>query len=202
LRRLLSNVPRWYVPLFTVAASSTAIFSLTFILRPALWPGNAHVEYPRRKYPCYSFLKGEIEHYQNVTELCLQVPFQVLFVSELMYLPTVMVIKVTFFLFFERIFSPNKTMKWLIRGGIFAVVAFYIAIFFRSVFLCKPVALAWNPTLTGSCLKLEVTPYTTAVFNIISDIYILLLPMPLIWNLNLKTQRKMRLIAVFGMGIL
>jgi hypothetical protein len=119
-----------------------------------------------------------------------------------MYLPTVMVIKVTFFLFFERVFSPNKTMKWLIRGGIFAVVAFYIAIFFRSVFLCKPVALAWNPTLTGSCLKLEVTPYTTAVFNIISDIYILLLPMPLIWNLNLKTQRKMRLIAVFGMGIL
>ena len=113
-----------------------------------------------------------------------------------------MVVKITFFLFFERVFSPNTRMKWFIRLGIFLVVVFYVAIFFRSVFLCQPIALSWNPTLSGSCLKLEITPYTTAVFNIISDIYILVLPMPLIWNLKMKTHRKLRLVVVFSMGIL
>jgi len=119
-----------------------------------------------------------------------------------MYLPTVAIIKLTFLLFFERIFTMNKTTQFFIRFGMFACVAFYLAIFFRSLFLCQPMERAWNPTVQGTCLQLEITPYTTAVFNIISDIYILLLPLPTIWTLNMKTNRKLRLTAVFSMGIL
>jgi len=125
-----------------------------------------------------------------------------LFAAEMVYLPTVMLIKITFFLFFYRVFGTTKKMNYLIHFGIFSVTVFYVVIFFRSVFLCDPVARSWNPTLPGHCLKLEITPFTTAIFNILSDIYVLVLPIPTILNLNMQTHRKIRLLAVFSMGVL
>ena len=125
-----------------------------------------------------------------------------IFVAELMYLPTVTLIKITFLLFFMRIFTLDKRMKLFAWFGIIACVAFYVAIFFRSLFLCQPMKRAWNPTVPGKCLQLEITPYTSAIFNIISDLYIIALPLPTIWSLNLKTERKLRLTAVFSMGLL
>jgi hypothetical protein len=119
-----------------------------------------------------------------------------------MYLPLVAVLKLVFLLFFERVFSPSRKLKFFTRGGMAAIVVFYIVIFFRSVFLCTPLQKAYNPALPGYCLKLAVLPYTTGVFNIISDFYILLLPLPFIWSLKMQTSRKLRLMAIFSVGLL
>jgi hypothetical protein len=119
-----------------------------------------------------------------------------------MYIPLVTVLKLVFLMFFERVFSPSPKLRYLTRGGMAAILIFYIIIFFRSIFLCDPVQKAYNPALPGHCLKFEILPYTTGVFNIISDFYILFLPLPFIWRLKLETSRKLRLMAVFSVGLL
>lgn len=45
-------------------------------------------------------------------------------------------------------------------------------------------------------------PYLSGVFNTITDLYILLLPLPFIWDLKMRAGRKLRLMAVFSVGIL
>jgi hypothetical protein len=41
----------------------------------------------------------------------------------------------------------------------------------------------------------------TGIFNVISDVYILLLPIPMIWKLQTNFKRKMQLLAVFSVGL-
>ncbi len=60
----------------------------------------------------------------------------------------------------------------------------------------------WNPTVPGRCLDVTVLPYTSGIFNILSDFYILLIPWPFIWGPNMGRDRKLRLVAIFSVGLL
>ena len=49
---------------------------------------------------------------------------------------------------------------------------------------------------------MNIIPYLSGVFNTVSDLYILILPLPFIWGLKLTVSRRLRLMAVFSAGIL
>jgi hypothetical protein len=68
-------------------------------------------------------------------------------------------------------------------------VLFYFICFFVDLFRCTPMATAWNPSIKGKCLS-----YT--------DFYILLIPMPLLFGLHMDMGRRIKLIAIFGLGLL
>ena len=125
-----------------------------------------------------------------------------MFVVGLLYLPLVAVVKLSFLLFFQRIFHPNQKMKYCVRFGMFALGVFYIAMFFRLLFLCDPMRKSFNPILPGYCLEEDTITFSTGIFNTISDFYILLLPLPFIWGLKLEAGRKLRLMAVCSVGLL
>ena len=125
-----------------------------------------------------------------------------MYIGEMLYLPLMAVIKLSLLLFFERVFFPNPKLKLWTRIGIISCVVFYTAIQFRAIFQCDPLQKIWNPLLPGHCLAQAVLSYTTGIFNFTSDIYILVVPMPLIWGLRLETSRKLRVMAIFGIGLL
>ncbi|KAH6663127.1 hypothetical protein B0J14DRAFT_570649 [Halenospora varia] len=124
-----------------------------------------------------------------------------LFVTELMYIFIVLAVKLSFLFCFDRIFGANRTVKWFIWFGIISNVIFYIIIFFRTLFLCTPVALSWNPNLDGSCGEEKSLPYATGVWGFISDFYIFVLPLPRVWGLNMKMRRKLKLFSAFSVGL-
>lgn len=122
--------------------------------------------------------------------------------GQLLYMPLITFIKVSILLFFLRIFSANKTVRWGAWGGIIIISLAYLVLFFRTVFICQPIQKAWSPATPGHCVKRGVIPYTAGGINVISDIYILLLPIPCIYGLNLKRSRKWKVMAVFSVGLL
>lgn len=111
-------------------------------------------------------------------------------------------IKLTLLFFYYRIFSPQTTVKYFIIGGIVFVACINTALFFATVFECSPVALLWDSSLSGHCINSEVLPYISGAVSSATDIFVLILPIRLLWSLNLNYARKVRLIAVFGLGIL
>lgn len=127
---------------------------------------------------------------------------QLLFANELIYIPLVTLLKCVFLLFYARVFSPSLKMKWLTRFGMSSCVIFYTAVLIRSIFVCNPIRKIWIPLEPGSCLNVIILPYATGFFNLASDFYILVLPMPSLWNLKMKRNRKLRIMAIFGVGIL
>lgn len=93
-------------------------------------------------------------------------------------------------------------MRWLCNGGIFVCTALYIAEIFHDIFICIPVQKDYNPRLSGHCLPSGVGGSVTAIFNVITDMYIFILPLPLVWSLQMKLRPKIRLIVLFGLGAL
>lgn len=99
-------------------------------------------------------------------------------------------------------FETDRGTKWAIWFGLAACSVFYLVTFFMDVFRCKPVAAAWNPTVGGTCLSYAAFPWATGVFNVISDFYILLLPLPIIFKMHMPMARRLRIASIFGLGTL
>jgi hypothetical protein len=72
--------------------------------------------------------------------------------------------------------------------------------FFGVVFFCLPVEKAWNNALPGHCSNPAILAYLTGAWNIVVDIFVLVVPIPLIRGLHMGSNKKMRLGIVFSIG--
>lgn len=72
-----------------------------------------------------------------------------------------------------------------------------------SLLLCKPVSFNWNFEQRGSCGNVMAECLAGAGVNVLTDLIILALPMPIIWKtLNIPLRSKLSLSFVFGLGSL
>lgn len=129
------------------------------------------------------------------------------FITTQLYIGSILLIKVAILLEWVRIFSPTghrRFVYWASHIMIWANVIFYVSIFVAINAACTPYALNWNVLLSGSCARVN-THYTnlaTSIFNLISDIMILLIPQRSIWNLRLTFKKKLGVSVVFAIGAL
>ena len=82
--------------------------------------------------------------------------------------------------------------------GYIALYAF--ASIVATIVQCLPVERAWNHQVLGRCINLTAFWYANASANIIGDILILGLPMPVIKGLNLPSAQRWGLFLVFALG--
>lgn len=122
--------------------------------------------------------------------------------SEYIYLLLVLVVKLSCLLFYQRIFSPSRKMRWLILAGMCLIGGTHTGLFFSALFECIPVQKSWRPELQGHCLPPKGLPYASGAINVVSDIYVLVIPIPCIWELHMQFHRKLRLMIIFGLGVL
>ena len=72
-----------------------------------------------------------------------------------------------------------------------------------SILSCKPVQ--YNKDLTkrnAHCISASGFVLTNTIPDIATDIAILLLPLPVIWKLQLRVRKKIAVTAIFSVGIL
>ncbi len=93
-------------------------------------------------------------------------------------------------------------MRRLIYAGIVFILATYIGLLLTSILGCLPVEKHWNPTVPGHCLPPGSTAYSSGALNVVSDIFVVFLPLPALWRLNMKLSRRLKVMTVFGLGIL
>lgn len=82
------------------------------------------------------------------------------------------------------------------------VIAWSVMVFLMAFLLCRPLAFNWDKTLPGGHCAKEPGPFiATGVLDLVIDIMVLLLPLPLIWNLQVSLANKVALFSIFGVGI-
>ncbi|KAI0001228.1 hypothetical protein F4779DRAFT_604409 [Xylariaceae sp. FL0662B] len=111
-------------------------------------------------------------------------------------------IRLAFLTLYLRLFSAGQKTKYFIIGGIVFVVLVNLAVMFALIFRCNPVERSWDTRVPGSCVKAAIIPYISAVASPICDIYVMALPIPVIWSLKLNLKKKIKVFAVFSVGIL
>lgn len=122
---------------------------------------------------------------------------------QVFYATTLGLIKISICLFLARIFSAaNNFRKWA-----YAVIAFIAAwsimVILTAFVLCQPVAYNWDDTIPGGkCADQPAAFLAIGILDLVVDLMVLVLPLPMIWNLQLPMTNKIALFAIFGVGIL
>ncbi|KAK5992099.1 Wortmanamides biosynthesis cluster C-like protein [Cladobotryum mycophilum] len=122
-----------------------------------------------------------------------------LVVCETMYVWNLVWTKLSVLLMYFRIFDFPlfRKMTYYIAG---LVIAWVICITFLFIFICVPVQKLWYPSLPGHCISQVGTWIANAIATIFTDLAILLMPIPQIWRLQLRTTEKMGLTVAFSLG--
>ncbi|GAW13346.1 hypothetical protein ANO14919_027290 [Xylariales sp. No.14919] len=114
-------------------------------------------------------------------------------------------IKVSILAFYLRIFNPVPRLKIMIWAGLVAVIAFLIAVLIGTIILCRPQSggnddYPWL-SIPHRCYAI-VPNFTTAgtIFSVISDFYILFIPLHLLPSMKLSRKRKAAVGSVFLIG--
>ena len=69
--------------------------------------------------------------------------------------------------------------------------------------ICSPFAYNWDKTITnGHCGNILTFLVVGGMFNIGTDLMILGLPIPYVWNLQIKIGRKIGLLSSFSLAIM
>ncbi|KAJ5178004.1 uncharacterized protein N7500_000703 [Penicillium coprophilum] len=69
------------------------------------------------------------------------------------------------------------------------------------IFNCTPIRRSWNAHIPGKCLPVGSLFYGLAIFTIITDVTIIVLPIPLLMGLNIKTAQKAGVVCLFLLGL-
>lgn len=82
------------------------------------------------------------------------------------------------------------------------VVSYFVICVTVSVFGCQPVSYFWNKSQSGHCIN-EVEFFRgNGIVNMLLDVLILCLPLPMVWRLDLLLQQKVAVTGIFGLGAL
>lgn len=109
--------------------------------------------------------------------------------------------KVAILMLYIRIFSTPKVrlMTWIAMG---VVLANWVATGIIATFtICQPFAFKWDKTIEdGKCANLMAAYKYISIPNIVTDIAILVLPVPSLWKLHTSKWRKIGIFVTFATG--
>ena len=116
---------------------------------------------------------------------------------EVLYCVGTAAFKFSALLLFNRIFGLMKhftTILWVIA---FIISANNIAEIFLSIFQCTPVHRAWDIFAKGTCVNILLAACIPGSINVLTDFAIVILPIPMVWNLQMERSRKVQLVGIF-----
>lgn len=109
-------------------------------------------------------------------------------------------VKLGILAFYYRVFIVPLFRKVVIATAAF-VIAWGIGITVTLGLVCRPIQAFWDSNVKGDCLHLVEFTYFTNISNLITDIWIFLMPVPVIWHLQLQTKKKLLLCFIFSIGL-
>lgn len=124
---------------------------------------------------------------------------QIVYIDNIFYALTLSTIKFSILLMYRRIFR-SKTFRHVTLAVGLLVLGWMIGVVFAQIFTCTPVKGAWDPAVAQHCIGTTKFYYGNAIANLLTDVVILCLPLPLVWRLNITTHRKLAISGIFLLG--
>ena len=120
-----------------------------------------------------------------------------------LWLATAAATKASLLLLYYRLFSPSRRFRLAVRIGAVIVFCQWFSLTCATIFQCRPVAAFWNHTIQNvKCIDLPAFTVASGVLNLMTDVLILCLPLPMVWGLNTTRAQKVTLTGIFLLGVL
>lgn len=121
--------------------------------------------------------------------------------TSITYPVTICLVKISILLLYLRIFRVNQLLRRLIVFGIVIQVLFYgiiTCVQIGSIVKCSSLATSSLQFCKNVAKPLQALQQA---FNVVTDFYILILPIPCVLDLQLGRRRKIGIILIFGSGL-
>ncbi|CAG8239210.1 unnamed protein product [Penicillium nalgiovense] len=152
----------------------------------------------------FGLLAGEVfhgmgEHYALIPAETYKVQMIFFWASVPIYQTSLISTKMSILLQYKRVFSTPRMRKacWLLIGFLAVYGTWTIVSAWAN---CVPLAKFWDPTVPGFCLDKKALWFSNSAIHILTDILILIYPMPVLKSLQLPRKQKFALMAVFALG--
>ena len=123
---------------------------------------------------------------------------KLLLAKELVWNTGITLTRISALLFYKRLFQrQSKTLFWL---GIAFNVVWFVMLLFLVIFGCSPVPRIWDRAVPGTCLPELPGQIISSFTSLVLDLYILVVPLPMLWRLQMKTPRKVAVALVLILG--
>ena len=97
-------------------------------------------------------------------------------------------------------FSIKTSVLYLWALGIF-VFGYGFVRAGLSIIQCHPLSYIWDPSVAGGyCGRIPLAGTITAASNVLTDIIILVMPMPVLWKLQMEMRMKLQIMGIFLLG--
>ena len=97
---------------------------------------------------------------------------------------------------------PNPTFRKICYVMMAVSTVFFVTILLEVFLLCMPFVYNWDKTIEGTCGNQTLALLMIGSANLIIDAIIVVLPLPLLWRLQLPIWKKIGLLVMFSLGAL
>ena len=119
---------------------------------------------------------------------------------QILYAIAISTAKLSILFFYLRIF-PTKWFRISVFVLIFMDIGLGVSIVALAIFQCHPTAYLWNKAIHGGwCINQLACYRWISLPNIIIDVAMLVLPLPLVWRLQTSSENRVGLTVLFVVG--
>lgn len=126
------------------------------------------------------------------------------FITQPVYVVAITSVKISIALFLLRI-APSKLYRKFLKGMIGFLIVYTTVCLLELFLQCTNLAVLWDPRLPSVCWDpslLRSLSYAASGINIVTDLLFAGLPIPMLWNVQIKGRVKASIICIMGLGIL
>ncbi|KAF1970536.1 MFS general substrate transporter [Bimuria novae-zelandiae CBS 107.79] len=152
---------------------------------------------------CWGTTKGFGRHQGTVPPNDVIPMNKAAYAFSVLYNPALMATKSSILIFYLTLSKTNKVFRWATIATMVVVNVGGLALTLLNVLQCDPVSAAfYTPTPPpATCINIVTIYLSSAPLNIITDLAIFFLPMPLLTAMRLPRKQKIILVITFGFGV-
>ncbi|QPG95373.1 hypothetical protein C2857_000317 [Epichloe festucae Fl1] len=131
-----------------------------------------------------------------------------LYITEILYLLALTMVKLTLTCFYMSIF-PGRVTRRLLLGTIVFHVVFCTVFVVKTIFQCTPISYSWTRfdsaqagRVRGHCVQIDASVWVHAAVNVAVDFWMIGIPLFEIRKLQLRFRKKMAVALMFMTGFL
>ncbi|ROW01257.1 hypothetical protein VMCG_05955 [Cytospora schulzeri] len=126
---------------------------------------------------------------------------RLLYVAEIIYIIVLTITKASILCMYLRIFWAYPPFQITCYVVLAFVIVSSAAITIATIVSCEPVRFFWNRDLPGgSCLDVTALAYANSGLAVAQDLIITLLPIYMLWSLNMSRKKKFFIGIMFAVG--
>lgn len=123
--------------------------------------------------------------------------------AAIIYIPCLAFAKISLLMLYYRLLSTMRGWAYTIYFIAFIILGYSLALALALIFACSPIQKGWNASISsGSCINRPGVYLATAITNTLSDLVLILIPIRVVWGLQMRLMQKLGVVAMFCIGCL